>query len=82
MAVDPDVVELFRPIQEHLAALQTGQDALLRRIETIEATPPVGNELFAARDNLETAIFAAMAGMDDAQQVEYLRALAAYVEAN
>ena len=71
MAVDPDVAEELRPIREKLHALQVGQDALQERVERLEAQPQ-GSALFAARDNLETALFAAMQGMTDAEQVEFL----------
>lgn len=72
MAVDPDTVEMFQP----------QVDALLRRLEVVEEevaalkARPSGNELFAARDNLETALFSAMNGMSDAEQVAFLNRVA------
>lgn len=75
MAVDPDVAEELRPIREKLHALQVGQDTLQERVERLEARPQ-GSALFAARDNLETAIFSAMQGMSDAEQVAFLNRVA------
>lgn len=39
MAIDPDVVEFLRPIQEHVVAIQAGQDALQKWVEALAAQP-------------------------------------------
>lgn len=67
MAVDRDALEMFQP----------QIDALVRRVEALEASQ--GNALFAARDNLETALFSAMQGMTDAEQVDFLNGVAARI---
>lgn len=38
-----------------------------------------GIALFAARDNLETALFSAMQGMTDSDQIAYLETLTAHI---
>ena len=82
MSYDQDAVdaanELLRPL---IRANSEAIDALYRRVELLEARP-TGSGLFEARDNLETAMFAAMAGMTDSEQVEYMNALAARIKAN
>ena len=81
MAIDPDVMELLRPIQEAVTALQAGQDALQLRSETQEErivaleARPMGGGLFAARDNLETALFSAMRDMTDDEQITFMNGL-------
>lgn len=75
MFVDPDTVKLFQP----------QIDALLKRLEVTEEeiaalkAKPDGNALFAARDNLETALFSAMQGMSDAEQAAYLKELTQHI---
>ena len=66
MAVDQDAIELFQP----------QIDALKARLD--EAT--AANALFAARDNLETALFSAMQGMTDAEQIGFLETLTAHIQ--
>lgn len=73
--VDPDAVRLFQP----------QIDALLKRLEVTEEeiaalkAKPDGSALFAARDNLETALFSAMQGMSDAEQTEFLNRMAGVI---
>ena len=69
-AVDA-AVELMRP----------RFDEIIRRIEALEARPS-GGELFAARDNLETALFSAMQGLTDGEQVVFLESLTAHIKGN
>jgi len=69
MAIDPDM----EPI---IANLQAQIDAISAKIDAMP-----GNELFKARDDFEQALFGAMAGMTDAEQVEYLRKLTAQIGA-
>lgn len=68
MAVDQDAIDMFQP----------QIDSLVARVDVLEAQPNSG-ALFAARDNLETALFSAMQGLTDAEQVVFLESLTAQI---
>lgn len=75
MAYDQDAVDAT------VALLQPRFDEILRRLDALEAQPS-GSALFAARDNFETAVFSAMQGMTDAEQVKFLNSLTAQIKGN
>lgn len=66
-------------------AVQAALEQMRPRIEAIEArvtaleARPSGSALFAARDDFETAVFAAMRDMTDAEQVAHLNSLTAKI---
>lgn len=58
-----------------LKVVQPKLEAIERRLSALEARPNVVG-LFAARDDFETALFSAMQGMTDEEQIEFFRAQA------